>query len=60
MNKVQLAAKLYGCRDTVKRFYGNRYDEVLRPYKGIIEEHQKKFNLGTLESVRDSGFVLYM
>lgn len=64
--QVKLAAKLYQCRDTAKRFFRDEYEVKLKPYKNIIEAHQKKFNLDVLpsvlelcsfESVRDNGMA---
>ncbi len=62
--QVKIAAELYQCRDTAKRFFRDEYEAKLKPYKNIIEAHQKKFNLDVLpsvlelcsfESVRDNG-----
>ena len=64
--QVKLAAKLYQCRDTAKRFFRDEYEAKLKPYRNIIEAHQKKFNLEVLpsvlelcsfESVRDNGMA---
>jgi uncharacterized membrane protein len=64
--QVKIAAKLYQCRDTAKRFFRDEYEAKLKPYKNIIESHQKKFNLDVLpsvlelcsfESVRDNGMA---
>jgi len=64
--QVKIAAKLYQCRDTAKRFFRDEYEAKLKPYKNIIEAHQKKFNLDVLpsvlelcsfESVRDNGMA---
>jgi uncharacterized membrane protein len=49
--QVKLAEKLYQCRDTAKRFFRDEYEAKLKPYKNIIEAHQKKFNLDVLPSV---------
>lgn len=65
-DRIKLAAKLYNCRDAAKRFYKDKYDEKLKPYKNIIEAHKKKFNLEILpsvlelcsfENVRDNGMA---
>ena len=64
--KIKIAAKLYQCRDTAKKFWGSEYEAKLKTYKNIIEAHQKKFNLEVLpsvleicsfESVRDNGMA---
>lgn len=63
---MKLAAKLYQCRDTAKRFFRDEYEAKLKPYRNIIDAHQKKFNLEVLpsvlelcsfESVRDNGMA---
>jgi len=67
--QVKIAAKLYQCRDTAKRFFRDEYEAKLKPYKNIIESHQKKFNLDvlpsvlelcSLESVRDNGMAIML
>ena len=67
--EVQIAAKLYECRDIAKRFFRDEYSEKLRTYKNIIEGHQKEFNLDvlpsvyeicSLESVRDDGMIIIL
>lgn len=64
--QIKMTAKLYQCRDTAKRFFRDEYEAKLKPYKNIIESHQKKFNLEVLpsvlelcsfESVRDDGVM---
>jgi len=64
--QVKLAAKLYQFIDTANRFFRDEYEAKLKPYKNIIEAHQKKFNLDVLpsvlelcsfESVRDNGMA---
>lgn len=36
MNQVQMAAKLYECRDTAKRLLGDRYAKEMREWGRII------------------------
>jgi hypothetical protein len=45
MNKIQMAAKLYNCRDTAKRFYRDTYKQELEPYTHIIKEVMKANDL---------------
>lgn len=49
--QIKLAAKLYQCRDTAKLFFRDKYEVKLKPYRNIIDAHQKKFNLEVLPSV---------
>ena len=71
MNKIQIAAKLYDCRDTAKRFFKDEYEVRIEPYKETIKHCQQKLNLEVLpcvikicnlESVKDNGMatMLYM
>jgi len=64
--EIKIAAKLYKCRDTAKRFFREEYSEKIRPWKNIILDHQKRFSLETLpsvlelssfESIRDDGMA---
>ena len=36
MNAVQMAAKLYECRDTAKRLLGDRYQNEMREWGQIV------------------------
>jgi len=49
--EIKIAAKLYNCRDTAKRFFADKYEEKLIPYKNAIKKHQETFKLDVLESV---------
>lgn len=51
MNKVQMAAKLYDCRDTAKRFFRDEYKEKLQPYTHIVKEVMKANNLEELPAL---------
>jgi hypothetical protein len=51
MNQIQIAAKLYNCRDTAKRFFGDKYKERLQPYIHIVKEVMKANNLDELQSL---------
>lgn len=43
MNKVQLAAQLYDCRDTVRRFLGETYHEIMQPIgKAVIARSEQE------------------
>jgi len=67
--QIKMAAKLYECRDTAKRFFRDDYDLKLKPYKNAIQTHQKRFNIEVLqsvteicsfESVRDNGMAVML
>jgi len=45
MNQVQMAAKLYECRDIAKRFFKDEYKTKLEPYTHIIKAVMKANNL---------------
>jgi len=51
MNKVQMAAKLYECRDTAKSFYRNEYKTKLQPYIRIVKEVMKANNLDSIPAL---------
>ena len=65
MNTVQLAAKLYECRDTAKRFFRDSYKDKIKPYTEIIQAVMKANNLEEIpallrisqtETYNESGF----
>ena len=45
MNQVQMAAKLYECRDTAKSFFKEEYKTKLQPFTHIVKEVMKANNL---------------
>lgn len=51
--QIKMAAKLYQCRDTAKRFFGTEFNERIAPYKRLIEERQKASGRETLECLID-------
>ena len=44
-DKIKLAAKLYKCRDTAKRLYGDQYKSKMVEYGKIITAAMKKHKL---------------
>jgi|688.fasta_scaffold1254114_2 hypothetical protein len=36
--EIKIAAKLYECRDTAKKFFRNEYSEKLKPYTHILKQ----------------------
>lgn len=49
--QIKMAAKLYRCRDTAKRFFGEEFKEKIQPYKKIIADVAKDKNIGELEAM---------
>ena len=49
--EIKITAKLYECRDVAKRFFRDKYDEKLIPYKNAIQAVQQNFDLEVLPSV---------
>lgn len=41
MNQVQMAAKLYDTRDTMRRFFGDKYQEKVNEYRPYLEAEAK-------------------
>jgi len=39
--EIKLAAKLYRCRDTAKRFFSEDYKDKIEPYKKLISDVSK-------------------
>lgn len=46
-----MAAKLYQCRDTAKRFFKEEFEEKILPYKKIISDVAKEKKIGELEAM---------
>lgn len=49
--QIKMAAKLYRCRDTAKRFFGEEFKDKIQPYKKIIADVAKDKNIGELEAM---------
>jgi hypothetical protein len=49
--EIKIAAKLYECRDTAKRFFREKYAERLKPYMHIVQEVMKANELEVLEAI---------
>lgn len=49
--QIKLAAKLYECRDTAKRFFKEEYREILTPYEQIIKATMKANNIDVLPAL---------
>lgn len=43
--QIKIAAKLYECRDTAKRFYKDEYSDRVKPFKEMIQTEMKSNNL---------------
>jgi hypothetical protein len=40
-----MAAKLYDCRDTAKNFFGDKYNDRIKPFKDLIQVVMKANNI---------------
>lgn len=49
--QIKLAAKLYRCRDTAKRFFKEEFKEKILPYQQVISGIAKEKNIGELEAM---------
>ena len=49
--QIKMAAKLYRCRDTAKRFFGEEFNDKIQPYKKIISDVAKDKNISELEAM---------
>lgn len=49
--EIKIAAQLYKCRDTAKRFFRKKYAERLKPYIHIVKEVMKANELEVLEAI---------
>lgn len=68
--QIKVAAKLYECRDTAKRFYRNEFKDKVDPYKKLITRYMDKTGKSVLISVLEiceideikekGGFVIMM
>lgn len=50
-NPVKIAAKLYECRDTAKRFFRDEFPEKIKPYQNVIKGVMKKHELDVLPAI---------
>lgn len=48
---IRIAAKLYECRDTAKRFFKDEYPETLMPYTDILKKVMKANDLDEIKSL---------
>lgn len=48
MNEVQMAAKFYDARDTMRRFWGEKYEAELAFYRTHLEARMKRDSCDTL------------
>lgn len=67
--EIKIAAKLYECRDTAKRFFKSEFQERIRFYKRVIEAEQMKSgteilqavtSLCEMKGVKDDGMAIMM
>lgn len=64
--QIKVAAKLYQCRDTAKRFFAAEYQEKLKPYTRLIQqvmaankedELKAAMRIVKLETIADNGMA---
>jgi hypothetical protein len=67
MNMVQMAAKMQDCNDTAKSFYGDKYDEKIKPIKEAINRLSEQDGKGVLPAAiklaqlnKENGMVSMM
>jgi len=69
MNNIQIAAKLYDCRDTAKSLFKEEYKTKLQPYTHIVKEVMKANKLEVIPALlkisktatyQDSGIAQMM
>lgn len=67
--QIKIAAKLYQCRDTAKRFYKDEFKYKVEPYKECIRKYMDKSDKDELLSVmeicevdemKEKGFAIIM
>jgi hypothetical protein len=51
MNNVQMAAKLYDTRDTMKRFWKEEYAGKVAEYRHYIEAAMNKYNCDAIPAM---------
>lgn len=49
--QIKLAAKLYRCRDTAKRFYGAEFKDKILPYQQVISKLAKEKGIDELLAI---------
>jgi hypothetical protein len=50
-DQIQIAAKMYRCQDTAKRFFGDEYAEKIKPYQQCISGYAKEHDCDELKAV---------
>lgn len=49
--QIKTAAKLYQCRDTAKRFWGEKFHDKIKPYQKLISDYMVKSGKSEIGSV---------
>jgi hypothetical protein len=49
--QIKLAAKLYRCRDTARRFFTDEYQAKIEPYKLLIKGYAEEKNIDEMAAV---------
>lgn len=67
--QIKIAAKLYDCRDTAKRFFKEDFWEKIKPHTEIIKQVMKSNGIGEMKALlkisetemyQDSGMTQMM
>lgn len=49
--QIKMAAKLYKCRDTAKRFYKKEFNKTIEPYKIEIKQVMEKHKTDEIKAL---------
>jgi hypothetical protein len=49
--QIEIAAKMYRCHDTIKRYYGAEFEEKIQPYKNVITGYMQEHSCNEVEAV---------
>ena len=49
--QIKIAAKMYECRDTAKKFYKEGYSKVVKPFISSIEQIMTIHNCNAIEAL---------
>jgi hypothetical protein len=50
MNRIQLAAKLYDCRDSMKSLFGDEFEAKTKPYRERLQAFSERRKIGILDA----------
>lgn len=67
--QIKIAAKLYQCRDTAKRFYRDEFKDKVEPYKECIRKYMAEsgkdellsaMDICEIDEMKEKGFAIIM